>query len=107
MDDLCQYAERPLTFIIRYLRRRPYSHAIIFGCVLAAVGCTVTTQYGVKFLVDSLIDYGQAQQAWLAFFVLIALITGDNLLWRLASWISRRRSQVPARVAAPGVSVNG
>jgi len=88
MDDLCQYAERPLTFIIRYLRRRPYSHAIIFGCVLAAVGCAVTTQYGVKFLVDSLIDYGQAQQAWLAFFVLIALITGDNLLWRLASWIA-------------------
>jgi ATP-binding cassette subfamily B protein len=88
MDDLCHYAERPLSFIIRYLRHRPYSHAIIFCCVLAAVGCAVSTQYGVKFLVDSLIDYGQAQQAWLAFFVLIALIAGDNLLWRLASWIA-------------------
>ena len=29
-----------------------------------------------------------AQQAWLAFLVLIALITGDNLLWRLASWVA-------------------
>jgi len=29
------------------------------------------------------------------------------LLWRLGSWISKRRSQVLARVAAPGVSVSG
>jgi sulfoxide reductase heme-binding subunit YedZ len=29
------------------------------------------------------------------------------LFWRLGSWISRRRSQAPAPVAAPGVSVSG
>jgi len=29
------------------------------------------------------------------------------LLWRLGSWISRRRSQAPVRVAARGLSVNG
>jgi sulfoxide reductase heme-binding subunit YedZ len=29
------------------------------------------------------------------------------LLWRFASWISRRRSQAPVRVAAPGVSIGG
>jgi len=29
------------------------------------------------------------------------------LLWRLGSWISRRRNQAPVRVAAPGVSVSG
>jgi len=29
------------------------------------------------------------------------------LLWRLASWISRRRSHAPVRVAAPGVSISG
>ena len=101
MDDLCQYADRPISFVVRYVRRRPYSHAVIFCCVLAAVGCAVTTQYGVKFLVDSLIDYGQTQQAWLAFFVLIALITGDNLLWRLASWIATTRFRAsPATCAA-------
>src|SRR5438094_6765130 len=88
MDDLCRYADRPVSFIVRYLRHRPYSHALILACVLAAVGCAVTTQYGVKFLVDSLVEHGPAQQAWLAFLVLIALITGDNLLWRLASWIA-------------------
>ena len=31
-------------FIVHYLRGRPYSHAIILTCVLAAVGCAVTTQ---------------------------------------------------------------
>jgi len=90
MDDLCQYAERPVRFIFRYIRHRRYSHAIILACVLAAVACAVTTQYGVKFLVDSLVQHGQAQQAWLAFFVLVSLIAGDNLLWRLASWIANR-----------------
>src|SRR5262245_60386733 len=88
MDNLCQYADRPVRFIMHYLRGRPYSHGIIFACVLAAVACAVTTQYGVKFLVDSLVDYGAAQQAWLAVGVLIVLIAGDNLLWRLASWIA-------------------
>jgi len=29
------------------------------------------------------------------------------LLWRFGTWISKRRSQAPVRVAAPGVSVNG
>ena len=29
------------------------------------------------------------------------------LIWRLSSWISKRRSQAPVRVAAPGVSVSG
>ena len=88
MDDLCRYADRPVSFIVRYLRSRPYAHALILACVLAAVGCAVTTQYGVKFLVDSLVEHGPAQQAWLAFLVLIILITGDNLLWRLASWVA-------------------
>src|SRR5215475_14232822 len=88
MDDLCRYADRPISFIIRYLRRWPYTHAMILCSVMAAVACAVTTQYGVKFLVDSLVDQGPAQQAWLAFFVLISLIAADNLLWRLASWIA-------------------
>jgi len=34
---------------------------------------------------------------------LVALL----LLWRLAGWFSRRRSQAPVRAAAPSVSMNG
>ena len=88
MDDLCRYANRPVSFIVRYLRRRALSHAAILCCVLAAVGCAVTTQYGVKFLVDTLAERAPPQQAWLAFTVLVSLIAADNLLWRLASWIA-------------------
>ena len=48
MADLCDYADRPLVFILRYVRQRPISHAAILTAVLAAVGCSVGTQYGVK-----------------------------------------------------------
>ena len=54
MADLCGYAARPLAFIFRYIRLRPLSHAVILAAVLGAVACSVGTQYGVKFLVDTL-----------------------------------------------------
>ena len=53
MADLCDYATRPLAFILRYVRQRPLSHAFILAAVLGAVACSVGTQYGVKFLVDT------------------------------------------------------
>lgn len=87
MADLCDYADRPLAFIFRYVRQRPISHAVILAAVLAAVGCSVGTQYGVKNLVDTL-SHGVSTYVWAAFIVLGALIAADNLLWRLASWIA-------------------
>ena len=54
MDEAPGYVDRPFAFILRYVRRRPISHAVILAAVLAAVGCSVTTQYGVKYLVDAL-----------------------------------------------------
>src|SRR5438876_440011 len=89
MDVICAYAERPLAFFGRYIRLRPVSHALILLCVVAAVTCSVSTQYGVKFLVDTLSGRGGgAGNVWLAFALLVSLITADNLLWRLASWIA-------------------
>src|ERR1700738_1627997 len=54
MDQLSGYARRPFSFVLRYLRARPVAHLIILTAVMAAVACSVGTQYGVKFLVDSL-----------------------------------------------------
>jgi ATP-binding cassette, subfamily B, bacterial len=89
MDDLCRFAPRPIAFIGRYLRRRAVSHVAIVTAVLAAVGCSVATQYGVKTLVDALANPTPAAQAvWAAFILLISLIAADNLLWRVASWIA-------------------
>src|SRR5215475_5661014 len=90
MQDLCRYADRPLAFIARYVRRRPVSHAAIMAAVLAAVGCSVSTQYGVKFLVDTLSQGPDRARAWLAFAILVSLIGADQLFWRVASWIASR-----------------
>jgi ATP-binding cassette subfamily B protein len=89
LDDLCRFATRPLAFIARYLRRRLVAHAVIVTAVLAAVGCSVTTQYGVKTLVDALASPAHGGSlVWFAFILLVSLIAADNLLWRVASWIA-------------------
>jgi len=88
MDDLCRFADRPFAFIFRYARQRPLGHSFIAACVVAAVGCSVTTQYGVKYLVDALSGGpAAAQRMWAAFALLVGLIAADNLLWRIAGWI--------------------
>jgi ATP-binding cassette, subfamily B, bacterial len=87
MDNLSGYAHRPLACVLRYLRQRPAPHAIILIAVVAAVACSVGTQYGVKNLVDGLTGGPtHAGSVWLAFVFLMSLIAADNFLWRIASW---------------------
>jgi ATP-binding cassette subfamily B protein len=87
MDNLSGYANRPLSFMLRYLRRRLASHVVILTSVVAAVACSVGTQYGVKYLVDGLsVGPARADGVWLAFLLLLSLIAADNCLWRVASW---------------------
>jgi ATP-binding cassette, subfamily B, bacterial len=88
MDDLTQYTNRPLAFLVRYVKTRRLSHAAIFLAVLAAVGFSVSTQYGIKFLVDTLSAGPQNGSPWAAFSLLLFFIAADNLLWRVASWIA-------------------
>ena len=88
MDRLSDYAKRPVAFLLRYVRRRLIAHAAILTAVISAVGCSVSSQYGVKFLVDTLSAGPHGTAVWLAFAVLVSLIAADNLLWRLAGWIA-------------------
>jgi ATP-binding cassette, subfamily B, bacterial len=88
MDEFCRYAGHPLAFMLRYVRLRPGSHLLVLTAVLAAVACSVSTQYGVKYLVDALSGNGVAAGVWAAFLLLVSLIAADNLLWRLASWVA-------------------
>src|ERR1700759_3961434 len=53
-EELTHYAQRPLAFLGRYIRRRSLAHAAILVAVLIAVGCSVGAQYGLKSLVDAL-----------------------------------------------------
>ena len=87
MDSLSGYAHRPFAFVLRYINQRLASHVVILTCVVAAVACSVGTQYGVKFLVDGLsAGPDRAGSVWLAFIFLMSLIAADNFLWRIASW---------------------
>jgi ATP-binding cassette subfamily B protein len=87
MDNLSGYAHRPFPFVLRYLRKRTAAHSVILIAVVAAVACSVGTQYGVKNLVDSLsAGPSRAGSVWLAFVFLMSLIAADNFLWRVASW---------------------
>lgn len=87
MDHLSGYAHRPFPFVLRYLRRRLPSHVVILSAVVAAVACSVGTQYGVKNLVDALsAGPSAANGVWLAFALLMSLIAADNFMWRIASW---------------------
>jgi ATP-binding cassette subfamily B protein len=85
--DFSGYANRPLAFVLRYIRLRPLPHGVILVTVLGAVVCATSTQYGVKFLVDVLSHRGSADP-WTAFALLGSLIAADNLLWRVAAWIA-------------------
>jgi ATP-binding cassette subfamily B protein len=88
MDSVSEYAKRPVAFLLRYVRRRAVSHAIILLAVVGAVVCSVSSQYGVKFLVDTLSAGPANGDVWLAFAFLVSLIAADNFLWRLAGWIA-------------------
>jgi ATP-binding cassette subfamily B protein len=87
MDQLSGYAHRPFPFVLRYLRGRLAAHVVILTAVVAAVACSVTTQYGIKHLVDGLSGGPtHSESVWLAFLFLMSLIVADNFLWRIASW---------------------
>jgi ATP-binding cassette, subfamily B, bacterial len=78
-----------ISFLARYVRRRILSHTIVLTAVLAAVICAVGSQYAVKNLVDVLgIHHPATYRLWGAVALLLALVAGDNLLWRLAGWVS-------------------
>jgi ATP-binding cassette subfamily B protein len=87
---LPRYASKgAISFLGHYVRRRLLSHTIVLLAVLAAVGCAVASQYAVKHLVDVLGTRSPAPQVlWGAVGLLLALVAGDNLLWRLAGWVS-------------------
>jgi hypothetical protein len=97
-DDVSRYGKHPITFLFKFVRQRWVVHASVLAAVVAAVGCSVSTQYGIKFLVDALADHSVWEnRVWSAFGLLVVLIAADNLLWRLAGWIAN-----PAFVGVTG-----
>ena len=84
MKNLCFYATRPWGFLLRYIRMRPGMHTIIVLCVLGAVTCSVSTQYGLKALVDALAAGPTSSRIWIPVIALCVLIAADNVFWRIS-----------------------
>ena len=85
--SLPSYASRgPARFLRHYVCRRWSGHLVVLIAVLAAVGCAVGSQYAVKILVDALET--RSHHLWATVALLFGLVAGDNLLWRLAGWMS-------------------
>jgi ATP-binding cassette subfamily B protein len=78
-----------IRFLARYVRRRFFSHTVVLLAVLAAVACNVGSQYAVKHLVDVLGTHQPPPEVlWGAVAILLGLVAGDNVLWRVAGWAS-------------------
>ena len=88
--SLPYYASRgPVRFLLHYVLRRSASHLVVLLAVLGAVECAIGGQYAVKNLVDVLgLGKPSDWQLWSAVALLLALVAGDNLLWRLAGWVA-------------------
>ncbi len=80
-------AQRPIAFMLRYVRRHLAGHLVVLVSVVLAVGCSIASQYSVKHLVDTL-TAGAHGPVWGAFILLAGLIAADNLLWRLGGWVA-------------------
>jgi ATP-binding cassette, subfamily B, bacterial len=87
---LPRYASKgAIRFLGRYVRRRFVSHFVVLAAVLTAVACNVGSQYAVKNLVDVLGTHQPPSTVlWGAVGILLGLVAGDNILWRIAGWAS-------------------
>jgi ATP-binding cassette, subfamily B, bacterial len=83
---------RPLAFLYSYIRRHPAGHVAVLLAVLVAVTCSVSTQYGMKYLIDIVASGREAagQKVWYAFALLCGLVAADNLSWRVGGYAAHR-----------------
>ena len=83
---------RPLAFLYSYIRRHPAGHLTVLLSVLVAVTCSVSTQYGMKYLIDIVATGREAagDKVWGAFALLCGLVAADNLFWRVGGYAAHR-----------------
>ncbi len=82
---------RPFAFLFAHARRHTPGHAIVIASVLVAVACSVSTQYGLKRLIDIVAAGPEAHRGvWGAFAVLCGFIAADNFAWRVGGFVGAR-----------------
>jgi len=84
---------RPLAFLWRYVRVRPWHFSGLLALVVSASVCAVAVQYGMKLLVDAMAQSGGnrgAANVWLPLWLFLGLIVMENVFWRLGGWLGCR-----------------
>ena len=91
-NSLPAFRGRPLAFLFSYIRRHPAGHLTVLLSVIVAVACGVSTQYGMKYLIDIVATGQQAagNKVWTAFALLCGLVAADNLSWRVGGYAAHR-----------------
>jgi ATP-binding cassette subfamily B protein len=83
----------PFRFLFHYVRRHPIGHAVVLASVVLAVVAAVSTQYGLKYLID-IVSHGPnaatESAVWVGFGLLCGLIAADNLMWRVGGVAAAR-----------------
>ncbi|AWJ85968.1 ABC transporter (plasmid) [Azospirillum sp. TSH58] len=83
--------DRPGRFLMRYIRRRPWSFGGLFSVIVAAAGCAVAVQYGMKLLIDAMASPDRAAaDVWTPLGLFLGFIAAENVLWRLGGWLGCR-----------------
>jgi len=88
---LVQYAGKPIGLLLRYIARHPVGHGIVLLSIVAAVACSLASQFAIKNLIDALPSgHAHPKRVIEAFIVIVVLLFADNLFWRLAGLASVR-----------------
>ncbi len=100
MATIPNYLTRPSTFLLHYIRLRPWHFGGLLVLIVGAAACAVAVQYGMKLLVDAMAtDNRAAADVWTPLLLFIGLIAIENVMWRGGGWLGCRT------VVATGVDV--
>ena len=82
---------RPLAFLAKYVRARPWHFGGLACLVIGASSCAISVQYGMKLIVDAMtVGDRMAAQVWPPLLLFVTLIALENVLWRLSGWLGCR-----------------
>ncbi|HCJ30970.1 MAG TPA: ABC transporter [Pseudomonas sp.] len=82
---------RPVAFLWRYIRARPWHFGGLLALIIGAASCAVAVQYGMKLLVDAMSTSDRdGARVWFPLGLFICLIVVENVFWRLGGWLGCR-----------------
>ncbi|PAU56488.1 ABC transporter [Pseudomonas indica] len=83
---------RPIPFLWRYVRLRPWHFGVLAAVIVGAAASAVAVQYGMKLLVDAMAAGGERRSAdvWTPLALFLGLIVLENALWRTGGWLGCR-----------------